>query len=268
MKKLYEACLDALRGSGLTEAACHPGRFFRPVTDRTAFILNISPEEDAYIHIVYGFTSTAFFAMGPGEKEFFLQEGCRSDEITLRRCADAWDEASLAEAEEAIRAFYEEYRETDKDALLEQAKADRKEFLSQVGALLKPHKFRQKGNLWTKAAENGLTLEFHAQKSAFSDEYYFNIHAFPTGKSPYPGCFQTRITAGGRELYDWQLLDRQALLEALEAGIRHRLLPFLTIPLPELGNQEWVWASCACNRACCEDCWVAKNLWENTKRGN
>lgn len=262
MKKLYEICL--LRAQAcLTEAISCPGRFFRPVTDRTAFILNITLEENTYIHIVYGFTSTAFFALGPGEKEFFLQEGCRSDDITLRRCADAWDEESLALAEGAIRSFYEEYRETGKDALLERSKADRKEFLSQVGTLLKPHKFRKKGNLWTKAAENGLTLEFHAQKSAFSDEYYFNIHAFPTGKSPYPGCFQTRITAGGRELFDWQLLDRQALLDALADGIRQRLLPFLSLSLSELGKREWIWQCCACNHNRCEGCWVEKNLWEH-----
>ena len=46
MKEHYELCLEQLRNSGLTEAACHPGRFFRLVTDRTAFILNITLEED------------------------------------------------------------------------------------------------------------------------------------------------------------------------------------------------------------------------------
>lgn len=267
MKEHYELCLEQLRNFGLTEAACHPGRFFRLVTDRTAFILNITLEEDAYLSLVYGFTSTAFFAMGPGEKEFFLKEGCRSDDITLRRCLDAWDRDSLTAAEGAIRAFFDAYQKTDKDALLEMVKADRKEFITQVGALLKPHKFRKKGNLWTKSSENGLTLEFHAQKSAYSDEYYFNIRTYPTGASPYPGCFQTRITAGNRELFDWQLLDRQALMAALENGIRQRLLPFLTDPLTELGQREWVWQSCACQRTCCKPCWVRNNLWEyNEKR--
>ena len=121
MKEHYELCLEQLRNFGLTEAACHPGRFFRLVTDRTAFILNITLEEDVYLHLVYGFTSTAFFAMGPGEKEFFLKEGCRSDDITLRRCLDAWDRDSLTAAEGTIRAFFDAYQKTDKDALLEMA---------------------------------------------------------------------------------------------------------------------------------------------------
>jgi len=268
MRKVYEFCLDALRASALTEAACHPGRFFQLVTDKTAFIVNVSLEEDAFLHIVYGFVSTAYFSMGPGEKEFFLKEGCRSDDITLRRCADAWDEESLALAQGAIRNFYEAFRAMDKDSLLEQAKSERKAFLSQVGALLKPYKFRKKANLWTKNTETGLTLEFHAQKSGFSDEYYFNIRVFPTGQSPYPGCFQTRVTAGGSELFDWQLLDRQALLATLENGIRERLLPFLREPPEEMGKRKWVWQCCACRRTCCEHCWVAKNLWEYTERGN
>ncbi len=263
MNNRLEACLDALRAGGLTEATHRPGRFFRLATDKTAFIINISLEDSTDLHIVYGFTSTAFFALGPGEKEFFLKEGCRGDDCTLRRGADAWDEDSLALAEMAIREFYEENHALDKDALLEKAKVNRKEFLSQVGALLKPHKFRKKGNSWTKQLENGFILAFHAQKSAFSDEYYFNISVAPAGRTL--GCFQTRITAGGSDLFDWQLLDRASLLSALEAGIREKLLPFLTTPLGELGRESWVWQGCACNRALCSHCWVEKNLWEYKK---
>lgn len=263
MNKRFEACLDALRAAGLTEATHRPGRFFRPVTDKTAFVLNITLEEDAYLHMVYGFTSTAFFPLGPGEEEFFRKEGCRSDDCTLRRCADAWGEDSLAQAETAIREFYAENHSLDKDTLLAKVKEDRKEFIAQVGALLKPHKFRKKGNSWTKQLENGFILAFHAQKSAFSDEYYFNISFAPAGKTL--GCFQTRITAGGSDLFDWQLLDRASLLTTLEAGIREKLLPFLTIPLGELGRESRVWESCTCNRTLCPHCWVEKNLWEYKK---
>lgn len=267
MKKLYEICLNRAQAC-LTEAADHPGRFFRLVTEKTAFILNIVLIEEAFIEVTYGFTSTAFFALGPGEKEFFLKEGCRSDDATLRRCMDILSKEELSQAEANIREFYESHREMDKDSLLAEAKEMRKEFLSQVGALLKPHKFRKKGNVWTKQLENGLTAEFHAQKSAFSDEYYFNIRSFPTGKSPYPGCFQTRITAGSSDIFDWQLLDRQALLAALETDIQQKLLPFLTMPPESLGRERWVWEGCCCRRTCCESCWVEKNLWESQERGN
>lgn len=268
MNALYEACLGQLRTSGMTEASRHPGRFFRPVTDKTAFILNITLEEDTYLHIVYGFVSTAFFAMGPGEKEYFLQEGQRSEECTLRRCADAWDGESLALSETAIRAFYEENHDLDKDALLAKAKEERKAFIAQVGALLKPHKFRKKGNIWIKQLENGFVLEFHAQKSSFSDEYYFNVSFASVGKALPFGCYRTRITAGGNDLFDWQLLDREALLHTMENGIRQRLLPFLETPLSQLGREEWIWESCACNRTACGHCWVEKNLWEHRERGN
>ncbi len=263
MHNLYNTCLESLRDSGLTEAACREGRFFRFETEKTAFILNIRLVEDAFVELVYGFASTAYFALGPGEKEFFLKEGSRSDDITLRRCVDILSEADLPRADTLIREFYEAHRDMSKDALLEAVKVQRKEFLSQVGALLKPHKFRKKGNTWTKDLGNGLFLEFHAQKSAFSDEYYFNIRCAPGGNAAYPGCFSTRLTAGGRDLFDWQLPERDALLNILEKGIEQKLLPFLTMSLEELGRESWVWEGCACKRTCCERCWVAKNLWES-----
>lgn len=263
MRELYNTCLETLRGSGLTEAACREGRFFRFTREKTAFILNLRVVEDVFLEIVFGFTSTAWFALGPGEKEFFLKEGGRSDDITLRRCIDILSEADLPRADAQIREFYEAYREMDKDALLEEVKALRKAFLSQVGALLKPHKFRKKGNTWTKDLENGLFLEFHAQKSGFSDEYYFNIRCAPAGRAAYPGCFHTRLASGGGELFDWQLSERTVLLNILEKGIEQKLLPFLTVPPADLGRESWVWESCTCKRTCCENCWVAKNIWES-----
>ncbi len=263
MNKLYNTCLESMRNSCLTEAACREGRFFRFTTEKTAFILNLRPVEDAFLEIVYGFTSTAYFALGPGEKEYFLKEGGRSDDITLRRCVDVLSEGDLSRVEALIREFYEAHREMDKDALLEEVGKQRKEFLSQVGALLKPHKFRKKGNFWTRQLDNGFILEFHAQKSAFSDEYYFNVRCAPGGNAAYPGCFHTRLTADGSELFDWQLPERDTLLTVLERGIEQKLLPFLTLPLAQLGRESWVWESCTCKRTCCENCWVAKNLWES-----
>ncbi|MBE6922810.1 MAG: DUF4304 domain-containing protein [Ruminococcaceae bacterium] len=268
MRALYDSCLAVLRTSCLTEATHHPGQFFQLTTEKTAFILNITLEADAYLHIVYGFTSTAFFALGPGEKEYFLQTGARSNDITLRRCADAWDAESLVRAEADIRGFYEAHRAFDKDELLNIAREERKEFIAQVGAILKPHKFRKKGNIWTTQVENDFILEFHAQKSSFSDEYYFNIHFYSRKVSQPFGCFYTRVTAGGSDRFDWQLLERDALLRTLESGIRQRLLPFLTTPLSNLGRENWIWQSCACSRNACVHCWVEKNLWEYKERGN
>ena len=263
MNNLYNTCLETLRSSCLTEAACREGRFFRFTTEKTAFILNLRLVEDAFVELVYGFTSTAYFAMGPGEEEFFRKEGCRSDEITLRRCVEVLSEADLPWADALIREFYEVHRDVTKDALLEEVKELRKEFLSQVGTLLKPHKFRKKGNFWTKQLENGFVLEFHAQKSAFSDEYYFNISFAPAGRTLPFSCFQTRITAGGSDLFDWQLPERADLLTVLKKGIDQKLLPFLIVPLAQLGRESWVWEGCTCKRTCCESCWVAKNLWES-----
>lgn len=268
MKKLYESCLQRLRSSGLTEASGCPGRFFALTREKTAFILNLSLVEDAFVEVVYGFTSTAYFALGPGEKEYFLKMGCPDSDATLRRCADLLTEADLPRAEADIRAFFAAHGDMDKDSRLEEAKGLRKEFLAQVGALLKPHKFRKKGNFWTKQLERGLLLEFQAQKSAYSDQYYFNITCKPAGKRLPFGCYQSRVTAGGTDIFDWQLLDRQALLSTLEKAMAQKLLPFLT-GVPEiLGREKWVWEGCCCRRICCESCWVEKNLWESQERGN
>ncbi len=261
MEQLYALCLERLRSSGLTEAARKPGRFFRLETEKTAFILNLSLVENAYLHVEYGLTSTAFFAFGEGDRKFFLDMGQEGNDCTLRASVDICGEEDVPAAEEAIRSFYREYHETEKDALLELARQRRKEFIGQIAALLKPLKFRKKGNRWQKTLENGLILEFYAQKSAFSDQYYFNIDLGPDpGKLPY-ACMRSRIVAGGTDIYDWQLLDREALLKTIETGIEQYILPFLGPDFSALGRENWVWKKCTCNRTRCASCWVEKNLW-------
>lgn len=158
--------------------------------------------------------------------------------------------------------MYIRYLQTSKDELLNEAKVKRKIFIQQITEKLKPMGFKKKANVWTHALENEYDLMFHAQKSSFSDEYYFNICIGKSGTSRYGDCYYTRLFPDKMCPVDWQTLDK----DEFEFFLNHTVVPALEqmiyTPLRELGKFPSIWSGCACDRKKCERCWVEKNLWE------
>ena len=166
--------------------------FYKPVTPLTAFIVNLRGS-DAHIEVVYGYASTAFTRMANDENAL-IERGVRDEEINIRekyviRCAPDEESAKLR-----IREMYDRYLHTEKDDLLLCAKAKRKEFIQMIAVRLKPLGFKKKANSWTRALESDYYVMFNAQKSAFSDEYYFNVYIGKNGTLHYGDCYYTRIS--------------------------------------------------------------------------
>ena len=164
-------------------------RFYKPVTDLTAFVVNLR-RSDYGVEAVCGFASTAFTRM-VGDENALRNWGVSSEDITIREIFLLCDDDDERAAEVRIQKLYCHYRNMDKDTLLACAKEKRKKFIQQIACRLKPLGFRKKANTWTRPLTEDFYVMFNAQKSGFSDEYYFNLYIGKNGTTEYGDCYYT-----------------------------------------------------------------------------
>lgn len=246
---------DATLKGGMQEAAWEhcQFQFYRHTTDKAAFALNLK-DFGTHIQAVYGFTTIP-------DEDFFREHGDYDEDIKIRHAVIIRNDEDEAEAARAIQAVYEQYRHTAKDDILALKKERQKAFLSRIHARLKPLGFAKKASKWTRKLDGGFALEFEAQKSAYSDQYYFNISVYHTSVS-YPRCYDTRIRLDGEDIHNWQRMSEQEFQDFMDIAINQFLLPIMQTSLPALGKKEEIWSGCTCDRQKCAVCWVEKNLWE------
>lgn len=237
--------------------------FYKPVTELTAFIVNLTGT-DYYIEVAYGYASTAFTRMA-GDENALIEWGVSDEDITIREKIIICDETDEKTAQYQIAQMYDRFRQTEKDDLLTEVKAKRKAFIQQIAVKLKPMGFKKKSNTWTRPVEDDCSLVFEAQKSSFSDEYYFNVYIGKNGTNHFRACYYTRVFPGEMCPMDWQALTK----DEFEVFLNHTVVPTLeriiSTPLHELGKFPSIWSCCSCDRKKCERCWVEKNLWEAKK---
>lgn len=234
--------------------------FYKPMTDLTAFIVNLQGNE-FYVEVTYGYASTAFTRMA-GDENALVEWGVSDEDITIREKVIICDEADETIARSKIAEMYTVYRHTQKNDLLLFAKEKRKSFIQQIQSRLKPLGFRKKVNTWTRALTDTYYLMFNAQKSAFSDEYYFNLYIGKNGTNDYGDCYYTRIAPADMFPMDWQALDKEAFGFFLDKSVVPELERIINTPLTKLGQIASYWTGCHCNHQKCESCWMKKNLWE------
>ena len=234
--------------------------FYKPMTDLTAFVVNLQGNE-FYVEVTYGYASTAFTRMA-GDENALRERGVLDEYITIREKVIICDEADESAAKSKIAEMYAAYLDTPKDDLLLVAKEKRKTFIQQIQTKLKPLGFKKKANTWTRSLTDIYCLMFNAQKSAFSDEYYFNLYIGKNGKNNYGDCYYTRIAPAGMSPMDWQALDKKEFDFFLDNSVVPELEKIIGTPLYELGQISSYWTGCHCNRQKCESCWMQKNLWE------
>ena len=181
--------------------------FYKPQTPLTAFVVNLRGN-DGYIEVTYGCASTAFTRMA-GDENALTEWGVDDAAITIREKLLICDEEDEKQAAFRIRAMYSGYLHMEKEELLAKAKEKRKAFIRQIADKLKPLGFRKKASTWTKELEGQHVLTFHVQKSAFSDEYYFNISLGKTGSTSVRDGYYTRVAPPGMLPMDWQALSRE-----------------------------------------------------------
>lgn len=222
----YMQYRDKLLAAGFAEAKQHYGHFFRQATEKTAFVINLDDEEHG-VSVMYGFASTAFMA---GGEDFFndwgsYNESCQVRNILTIRLCDKVDETK---ASEVISAFYMQYKDYSKDEILALKKERQKAFLDRFTPALKSLGFKKKGTRWTKDLCNGTALSFEAQKSAYSDEYYFNVSVHDKSDF-YTRQSYERVVIHDSQIYNWQLMTDEQIEALIQYTLNTHILPKIEV---------------------------------------
>lgn len=220
MQHRYMQYRDRLLENGFSEAKRRRGHFYLEATEKTAFIVNLYNEVYC-LRVLYGFASTAYMA---GCEEWFSDNGSEDTECQVRNILYIYDENSEKIAEETISAFYTEYKDYSKDEILNVKKERQKAFLNHFSQALKPLGFRKKNTRWTKDLNNGLALSFEAQKSAFSDQYYFNVIVHEAS-SVYMERFSERVVTNRSDIYNWQLMNEEQIAKLIQRILTEHIIP-------------------------------------------
>ena len=227
--------------------------FYRCTLEKVAFIVNLKDYGDN-IGVTYGFTSIV-------DQDYLRSYGEDNSNIKIRfHSVIKTDEDKIAVASE-VKRVYDTYLNRSKDEILSLKKERQKQFLQKIAEKLKPLGFKKKGAKWTRFLDSDFCLEFEAQKSQWSDEYYFNVSVYHKDVQ-FPHCYGTRLNTNGKGIYNWQLMTDEELNCLLDEAIQNILIPIINTPLAELGTRKKIWQDCACPRNKCNTCWVQKNLWE------
>ena len=212
---------EMLFSNGFSEAKQKDGRFFLRTMDQVAFVINLEEDEEGCMTILYGFASTAYMV---GDEEWFVNHGSDMDDCQVRNILCIWDGESEINARTSISEFYEQYKDYCKEKILSVKKERQKEFLSCFARALKPLGFKKKGARWTRVLDNGRALTFDAQKSAFSDQYYFNVTVHDVSNL-YAIHSYERVVTHGSAIYNWQLMTSEQIDNLIQYTLKKYIDP-------------------------------------------
>ena len=211
---------EMLFSNGFSEAKQKEGRFFLRTMDKTAFVVNLEDDEEGCMTILYGFASTTYM----GDEEWFVNHGSDIDDCQVRNILCIWDKESEINARTTISDFYEQYKDYSKEEILAVKKERQKEFLSHFARALKQLAFKKKGTKWTRILDNGRALTFDAQKSAFSDQYYFNVTVHDVSNL-YATHSYERVVMYGSDIYNWQLMTAEQIDNLIQYTLKNYIEP-------------------------------------------
>lgn len=219
----YMEYREMLFSKGFSEAKQEYGRFFRQATEQTAFVVNCEEDDESFVTIMYGFASTAYMA---GDEEWFSNHGSDNEDCQVRNILCVWDSESETDAKKRISDFYEQYKNYTKDEILSVKKERQKLFFDHFSRALKPLGFKKNGTKWTKVLTNSSALTFHAQKSAFSDQYYFNVIVH-NASNLYTVYSYDRVVIYGSDIYNWQLMTEEQIVNLVQLTLKNYIEPKL-----------------------------------------
>ena len=197
-----------------------------------AWVLNLRPKFDGLL-VEAGF---AFPPNTPEDRACFAEQGCTDTDIRLRLCRLVHTpealQAAFAEAEALRQAWFDRSR----DEVKKEIAARQKAFSARITAQLKPLGFRKKALHWTYARPDGWHVDFNAQKSAYTDAFYFNLLLTEPDKHPwYMGVIDERPLGN---LLDWQTMPADDFGDLLRAVVQRRILPLMSTPIDQLTNTK------------------------------
>lgn len=265
MEKKIEHYKDLLFKAEFKEANENPLHFFKKVSEKTAFILNLSTRNNV-ISIIYGYCS-----IPADETTWFSNYGKTSDEINLRYYSEITSDEDEKFVNRNIQNIYNEYKATNKDELLKIVKTKRKNFINLFSEKLKPLGFKKCSNQWRKEIAPDTLLVFRVDKNSYSDLYCFQIQIHKISEEELICCydeeletsdfnkFDWELYAKKNVLFDWQLETPESTNKFIDLIINRYLLPYSNTPLEILGKQETIKNYRWCTKNICENCWIKSN---------
>ncbi len=213
-------------------ARSREGCFLEYTPGGFAWVLNLRRKFDGLL-VEAGFT---FPANTPEDQAFFAERGCTDTDIRLRLCRLVHTpealQATLAEAEALRQAWFDRSR----DEVKKEIAARQKAFAARITAQLKPLGFRKKALHWTYTRPDGWHVDFNAQKSAWTDAFFFNLLLTEPDKHPwYMGVIDERPLGN---LLDWQTMPAGDFDDLLRAVVQRRIVPLMSAPTDQLTNMK------------------------------
>lgn len=245
--------------NGFSEPICQKERslhwmFYKETTGNSAFVVNLTGYNDR-VEVVYGFASTAFTFV-KGDEESLVRWGIDDEDINLRQKSSIFHHAEEKDTGILVKEMYDRYKNLEKEALLRIVRIKRKKWIDKIAEKLKPLGFKKKANTWKRVLEDGYYLMFHAQKSSFSDKYYFNVYIGKENTDFYGDCYYNRIVTDCP--LDWQTIADDEMIKFLENDVVSQLMHIIDTPLYELGKETMIGEHCECDRQQCAACWIQK----------
>lgn len=224
--------------------------FYRRTNANVAFIVNLEDLGD-YIDITYGFTTIS-------DNTFFEDHGEDNDTIKIRFHNILKEDKDEADIVNKISEIFHLHYSKTKDEIIDFKKERQKEFLNKINDKLRRLNFKRKNSKWSRMLESDYCLEFDAQKSQWSDQYYFNITIY-NSKLGNSCCYSLRLNANNKGIYNWQLLSSDEFEDLMNDAINNIILPIINTPLIELGTKKEIWLSCCCRKKC-QNCWIKNKI--------
>lgn len=233
------------RTAGLTACTNAEGRYWTRTPGGFAYVLNLLPQDDGLL-IEAGF-------LFPTEWEFVASIGERDMSIRLRVIRRVCTEEALHAAMADVDTLREAWFGATREELKAHIAALQKAFLQRITSQLKPLGFRKKAANWTFQRCDGYEVVWNAQKSLYSDGYYFNLYLHRVGMRELYGCIYRRPLG---ELLDWQTIPGEEFDARLSAVIEQYIRPMTTLPLEAIAHDsDRFGRPHLCTPRRCPDCW-------------
>lgn len=223
----------ALPACARMQPACsREGCFLEYTPGGFAWVLNLHRKFDGLL-VGAGF---AFPANTPEDRALFAERGCTDTDIRLRLCHLVHTPEELQAVLAEAAALRQAWSDRSRDEVKKEIAARQKAFAARITAQLKPLGFRKKALHWTYARPDGWHVDFGAQKSQYTDAFYFNLLLTEPDQHPwYMGVIDERPLGN---LLDWQTMPGGDFDDLLRAVVQRRILPLMRDPIDQLTNAK------------------------------
>lgn len=242
---IYSKLID----NGFTQSNIYQDRFYKYLTNQTAFIINVR-DHGKFISIVYGINTVS---LDKELRKHFENFSETDDNITLRKNISFSNLEEEILVNNIIKEFYYKYETLSKEQLLTVSKEKRKEFIDCFKTLLKTYGLKKKSNKWSKDLDENLTLNFYLNKSNYSDVYYLDLWINVQDK-PNRLCYSKKYSYYNNYAINWQFLSLNEFMQYLKKTLIEDIDLIINSKIDDLHLKDETFENMFCEKNICDNC--------------